>query len=169
MVSVGLVLVAGCARDDPNRVAPDGAPFSFQLPTSFTQQPALADRTKAGAAATTHAAAVAIDVYNTITVLSFPLDQDASTLSDGELVRQLAPVVRTLTTTQRRVSAVQRRDVKAGRAMYLRILDNGTSQASDLYFIFAGRSEVEVACQWQDKPKAVANGCQAVLDSLRVG
>lgn len=168
------LVLAACSSDpkkDPNLIQPDGAPFSFQLPTGFTEQPELAQRAIAGSdTSVTKAAAVAIDGFNSITVVSYPLDKDAKDYTRQELVDQLSPLVANLQGSDKDISAIgdPGKPIPAGRALHFSIQDSSSNQASDFFFVFAGKHEVEVVCQFQDKSNGVSAGCTKVLDTLAI-
>ena len=61
----------------------------------------------------------------------------------------------------------ERGTVDGARSFSYRAAQPKNKLQSDVYFVFRGKNEVEVNCQWQTKQAEIQKGCTAVLESLQ--
>ena len=58
-------------------------------------------------------------------------------------------------------------DVDGARSFGYHASQRSTGLESDVYFVFRGRNELQVNCQWKDKEADIGRGCKAVLGTLQ--
>jgi hypothetical protein len=58
--------------------------------------------------------------------------------------------------------------VDRARAFTYHARSRDSSYQSDLTFIFRGRSQIEVLCQYADRPVAVQRACRQILGTLQI-
>ena len=64
-------------------------------------------------------------------------------------------------------STAERGTVDGARSFEYHAKQAKSMLESDVYFVFRGKNEVQVNCQWKDNAAEIDKGCQAVLDSLQ--
>lgn len=149
-------------------IYPAGAPYCFSIPAGFTDvsSSVTVDAT-VGNEKFRSAVALADRDLIIVTVYSLTANTDsiASDTLEGELktvLAQLAAQGFTFESTQ-----AERGTVDGARSFSYRAAQPKNKLQSDVYFVFRGKNEVEVNCQWQTKPAEIRKGCTAVLDSLQ--
>jgi hypothetical protein len=102
-----------------------------------------------------------------VTVYELPMDTDpiADETLEGELktvLAQLAAQGFTFDST-----TAERGTVDGARSFQYHAKQTKSMLESDVYFLFRGKNEIQVNCQWKDKAAEIGKGCAAVLDSLQ--
>lgn len=149
-------------------IAPSGAPYCFTIPGGFTDvSSSVTIDTSIGNEKFRSAVAVADRDLVIVTVYSLTANTDsiASDTLEGELktvLGQLASQGFSFESTQ-----AKRGTVDGARSFGYRASQAKDQLESDVYFIFRGKNEVEVNCQWKEKEAEVQRGCKAVLDSFQ--
>jgi predicted small secreted protein len=149
-------------------IAPSGAPYCFVVPQGFTDvSSSVTIDTSIGNEKFRSAVAIADRDLVIVTVYALQANTDAiaSDTLEGELktvLGQLASQGFTFESTQ-----AKRGTVDGARSFSYRARQSKDNLESDVYFLFRGKSEVEVNCQWKDKPAEVQKGCKAILDSFQ--
>jgi len=149
-------------------ITPSGAPYCFTIPEGFTDvSSSVTIDTSIGNEKYRSAVAVADRdlVIVTVYALNANTDPIASDTLEGELktvLGQLASQGFTFESTQ-----AERGAVDGARSFGYRARQSKDNLESDVYFVFRGKNEVEINCQWKDKPAEVQKGCKAVLDSFQ--
>ena len=57
--------------------------------------------------------------------------------------------------------------VDGARSFGYHAVQDSTGLESDVYFLFRGRNELQVNCQWKDKESDISRGCKSVLGTLQ--
>lgn len=150
-------------------IAPSGAPYCFEIPAGFTDvSSSVTIDTSIGNEKFRSAIAVADRDLVIVTVYALNADTDtiASDTLEGELktvLGQLASQGFTFESTQ-----AERGTIDGARSFGYRAKQAKDNLESDVYFVFRGKNEIEVNCQWKDKKAEVEKGCKAVLDSIQI-
>jgi hypothetical protein len=151
-------------------ISPSGAPYSYRVPDGF----AVADKiTNLGSHVGTSMfeTGVALDEHNLIIVRVYRLKVDITRVPDAAIKSELDAALQA-TAGSAQLTGQSRQQVDGMNAFmydFRRIpLTATTTGAKTDYFVFKGRNEVEVACQWVTKPDAIRRGCQQLLASLVV-
>lgn len=149
-------------------ISPSGAPYCFTTPAGFTDvSSSVTIDTSIGNEKYRSAVAVADRDLIIVTVYGLNANTDtiASDTLEGELktvLGQLASRGFTFESTQ-----AERGSIDGARSFAYRARQSKDNLESDVYFLFRGKNEVEINCQWKDKPAEVQKGCKAVLDSFQ--
>jgi hypothetical protein len=149
-------------------ISPSGAPYCFSAPDGF-QDVSSSVTVDASIGREKYRSAVAVADRDLIivTVYELPVDTDpiADETLEGELKTVLAQLAQqgfTFDTT-----TAKRGTVDGARSFEYHAKQAKTMLESDVYFLFRGKNEIQVNCQWKDKEADIVKGCQAVLDSLQ--
>jgi hypothetical protein len=148
--------------DSQQRIAPSGAPYSYALPQGFVVAP-VPKSSATGQSGVFESAiiprgAASGDII-AVSVYKLGADSDAFTYEQLEAeIERLATKVTTNPGEAERVRVAGKRGLK-----YL--FDYGTTKVMN-YFVFAGRTEVQVRCQWTNVEPVIALGCDDVIASL---
>jgi hypothetical protein len=154
---------------DDKVLAPSGAPYCYTLPAGFTDvSSSVTVDTRIGSEKYRTAVAVAERDIIIVSVYQLRLNTDA--ISSRVLERELAGVLGRLSgqgfifdSNRPRMSWVD-----GARAFGYHAAELKDRLQADVYFIFRTHTEVEVNCQWQDRPAEVRRGCQQLLSSMQI-
>lgn len=168
---------SGSASAEPGRsslkcsgtvISPAGSPYCFSSPTGF-QDVSASVTVDASIGREKYRSAVAIADRDLIivTVYELPVDTDsiAAETLEGELktvLGQLAQQGFTFDST-----TAERGTVDGARSFGYHATQAKSMLESDVFFLFRGKNEIQVNCQWKDKAAEIGKGCKAVLDSLQ--
>ena len=150
-------------------VSPSGSPYCYTLPAGFTDvSRSVTVDTSVGSEK--HRSAVAVADRDLIIVTVYELQLDTDSVSDQRLETELKDVLAQLsrqgfafdTTT------AERSTVDGARAFGYHAREATNKLEANVYFLFRGKTEVEVNCQWKQKAADVQRGCRDVLGSLQV-
>ncbi|MCW2504610.1 MAG: hypothetical protein JWO79_2894 [Actinomycetia bacterium] len=146
------------------RISPSGAPYSYVLPAGFLQIP-IPNSTIAGqhgvfetAIATPQATGedlIAVSVYK--------LGADSDAFSFDQLQAEIDPLTAKVATNPGTAQKVR----AAGRRALRYVFDYGSTKVVS-YFVFSGRIEIQVRCQWTLEQKPIAAGCTTVVNTLQI-
>jgi hypothetical protein len=146
------------------RIAPAGAPYSFALPEGFTQSP-IPNAARAGQSgihetAITPPGATGGDI---IALSVYRLGADSDQFSFAQLQAEIDPLAAKVAGDP---GAAQQLRV-AGRRALRYVFDYGSTKVMS-YFVFSGRIEVQVRCQWTRQRATIEPGCASVIASLTI-
>lgn len=154
-------------------VHPAGAPYRYEVPSGFVQAPYRGASTNIGtsrfnsAVAPVAARPEARQTQDGIIVNAYTLTRDSDTIADATL----AAVVRDLLKGKATVtSKVRLQRVAGSRAFTFTIAPppGANWRGARLVFVFNGRREVFVNCQWKDLRRQITAGCASVTRSMRL-
>lgn len=161
---MAVVLLAGCGGSSgPSTFHSDGIHVTFRIPDGFKKASDVTIAQQAGQASAHDG--VLLDEHNGIFLLAYPLRKtiDASnvSLAKPELDRALSSLTG---------KAESGRRVEYGGLPgyeYTAEVSSPANGHSRLVFLFNGKQEVEINCQWIDKQAEVAKGCDTALRTLK--
>lgn len=154
------------------QVAPAGAPYSYAVPDGFKKVKDVSVQAQTGSAS--DMSAVGLDAANLIAVSVYKQPSDLDRITDQDLLAEVKKaIVPLLEGASRSVQGPEPTTVAGARAF--RFLADGVKSPSgalvtnEIYFLFKGRNEIEVLCQWQpDRVDKIRSGCEDVKASLTV-
>jgi hypothetical protein len=149
-------------------ISPAGSPYCFSVPAGFQDvSSSVTVDASIGREKYRSAVAVAHRDLVIVTVYELPVDTDpiADETLEGELKTVLAQLARQGFTFD--PTTAERGTVDGARSFEYHAKQAKTKLESDVYFLFRGRNEIQVNCQWKDKAAEIGKGCRAVLDSLQ--
>jgi hypothetical protein len=114
--------------------------------------------------------AVAVSPRDLITVSVYELRRDTDDISDDTLEGELNQVLQQLTSQQGFTfdsTSADKTTVDGARGFRYHGSQDSSGLESDIYFLFRGRNELQVNCQWKDKESDITRGCKSVLDTLQ--
>ena len=166
-------------RYDPGRRAlacrgarvlvPKGGPYCYPIPAGMrdaTRQVTLA----AGTGAARYVTAVGLADRDVIVVLAYRMPLNTDLLPNATIAAELRGLLASLARTgfvfASRTPTVT--TVDRARAFTYHARSRDSSYQSDLTFVFRGRSQVEVLCQYADRPAAMQRACRQVLGTLQI-
>jgi hypothetical protein len=160
----------GFGSSDKVTIAPTGAPYSYRVPDGF----AVADKiTDLGSqvGSSVFETGVGIDKHNIIVVRVYRLRVDVTGVPDSAIKSELDSALQTAAGSAQITG--QTRQLVAGVNAFVynfhRVPLTATTTGDETnYFLFKGRNEVEVSCQWVTKRDAIQRGCRQLLASLVV-
>jgi len=150
-------------------ISPSGAPYCYAIPSGFTDvSSSVTVDTSVGKEK--FRTAVAVADRDLIIVTVYELLADTDSISDESLEQELKGVLTSLasqgftfdSTTPKRTA------VDGARAFSYHAREAKNQLQADVSFIFRGKTEVEVNCQWQRRQADITRGCQQVLESLQI-
>lgn len=149
-------------------ISPTGSPYCFTTPEGF-QDVSSSVTVDASIGREKYRSAVALADRDLIivTVYELPVDTDpiAAETLEGELKTVLAQLAQRGFTFES--TTAERSTVDGARSFKYHASQSKESLESDVYFLFRGKNEIQVNCQWKDKEADIGKGCQAVLESLQ--
>lgn len=149
-------------------IAPSGAPYCFSIPAGF-QDVSSSVTVDASVGNEKFRSAVALADRDLIIVTVYTLTTDTDEISADTLEGELKTVLAQLATQGFSFESTQaeRGEVDGARSFSYHATQAKNKLESDVYFIFRGKNEVEINCQWQSKAAEIQKGCRAVLDTLQ--
>jgi hypothetical protein len=160
---------AAAACQGAGVIAPDGAPYCYAVPPGFT------DVTASTTVATnlgneSYRSAVAITEHDLIIVSVYALREDTDTITDAALTTEIKSVLAQLAPqgVSFDMSRPKRSTVDGARAFGYHQVSAETKLAADNWFIFRGRTEIQVVCQWSEQPARISVACGQLLGSLKL-
>jgi hypothetical protein len=170
-------------------VRPAGAPYSYRIPAGFHSEPVptstepvpprtepVPRSTAAGGPspspdtdpppAEDYETAITTktgSTYDFVYVASFTVKQEANAANEAALGAEFDRWIKTAGQ-----NPASRTDVQAGNySAFKYTFTQDAAKAFD-YFVFNGRTVVDVTCQWADDQVNIERGCQEVLKSLTI-
>jgi hypothetical protein len=150
-------------------IAPAGAPYCFSIPSGFTDVSSSV-RVDASVGNEKFRSAVALADRDLIIVTVYTLTVDTDPIAADTLEGELRTVLAQLAAQGFTFESTQaaRTTLDGARSFSYRAAQPKNKLQSDVYFVFRGKNEVEVNCQWQNKQAEIQKGCKALLGSLQV-
>ena len=151
-----------------SKIAPSGAPYCFTMPAGF-QDVSSSVTVDASIGNDKYRSAVAVGDRDLIIISVYELRRDTDDIADDTLEGELKQVLRQL--SQQGFSfestTADRTTVDGARSFGYHASQDSTDLDSDVYFLFRGRNELQINCQWKDKESDVTRGCKSVLGTLQ--
>jgi hypothetical protein len=99
----------------------------------------------------------------------YELRRNTDDISDDTLAGELTQVLQQLSQQGLTFESTtaDKTSVDGARSFGYHTSQNSTGVESDLYFLFRGRNELQVNCQWKDKKSDIGRACTSVLGSLQ--
>ena len=149
-------------------ISPAGSPYCFTAPAGF-QDVSASVTVDASIGREKYRSAVAVAGRDLIivTVYELPVDTDpiAAETLEGELKTVLGQLAQQGFTFES--TTAQRGTVDGARSFRYHASQAKEMLESDVYFLFRGKNEIQVNCQWKEKQAEIGKGCKAVLDTLQ--
>jgi hypothetical protein len=151
-----------------SKISPAGSPYCFTLPAGF-QDVSSSVTVDASIGKEKYRSAVAVSSRDLIIISVYALRSDTDAISDDTLEGELTQVLRELSQQGFTFDSTtaDKADVDGARSFGYHASQRSTGLESDVYFVFRGRNELQVNCQWKDKEADVNRGCKSVLDTLQ--
>ena len=150
------------------KISPANSPYCFVVPAGF-EDVSSSVTVDASIGQEKYRSAVAVGDRDLIIVSVYELRVDTDDIADATLEGELKTVLAQLakqgftfdSTTAEKTS------VDGARSFSYHASQASTQLESDVYFLFRGKNELQVNCQWKTKEAEITKGCKAVLDSLQ--
>jgi hypothetical protein len=149
-------------------ISPAGSPYCFSSPAGFQDvSSSVTVDASIGREKYRSAVAVADRDLVIVTVYALPVDTDpiAGETLEGELKTVLGQLARQGFTFES--TTAEHGTVDGARSFHYHASQAKAMLESDFYFLFRGKNEIQVNCQWKDKQAEIVKGCKAVLDTLQ--
>ena len=149
-------------------IAPSAAPYCFTIPAGFTDVSSSVT-VDASIGNEKFRSAVAVGDRDLIIVTVYQLAVDTDDIADDTLEGELKTVLAQLAAQGFTFDSTEaeRGEVDGARSFNYHASQAKNRLESDVYFVFRGKNEIEVNCQWKEKEADIAKGCAAVLKSLQ--
>jgi hypothetical protein len=149
-------------------ISPAGAPYCFTMPNGF-QDVSSSVRVDASIGREKYRSAVAVSDRDLIIISVYELRRDTDDISDDTLEGELTQVLQQLSQQGFSFdsSTADKTSVDGARSFGYHASQQSTGLESDVYFLFRGRNELQVNCQWKDKESDITRGCKSVLGTLQ--
>jgi hypothetical protein len=150
------------------KISPAGSPYCFAIPSGF-QDVSSSVTVDASIGQDKYRSAVAVSSRDLIIISVYELRRDTDSISDDTLEGELKQVLSQLSQqgfTFESTSAA-RTSVDGARNFGYHASQKSTGLQSDVYFLFRGKNELQVNCQWKDKQSDITRGCTSVLSTLQ--
>lgn len=150
-------------------VSPTGAPYCYLVPAGFTDVTSSV-RVDASVGDEKYRTAVAVADRDLLIVTVYELRVDTDAIPSGQLASELKGVLGQLTEQGFAFESTtpKRSAVDGARAFGYHAREARNRLEADVFFVFRGKTEVEVNCQWRDRPAEVQQACRQLLGSLQV-
>jgi predicted small secreted protein len=152
------------------KISPAGSPYCFVLPAAFQDASSSVRVDASIGKQEKYLSAVAVSPRDLITVSVYELRRDTDDISDDTLDGELKQVLQQLTSQQGftfESTSPDKTTVDGARTFRYHGSQDSSGLESDIYFLFRGRNELQVNCQWKDKESDITRGCKSVLDTLQ--
>ena len=151
-----------------SKIAPAGAPYCFTMPAGF-QDVSSSVTVDASIGKEKYRSAVAVSSRDLIIISVYALRSDTDPISADTLEGELAQVLRELSQQGFTFDSTtaDKTSVDGARSFGYHASQGSSGLESDVYFLFRGRNELQVNCQWKDKEADVSRGCKSVLGTLQ--
>ena len=146
-------------------VQPAGAPYSYQVPNGFAQTTDVSvSRGGNGAKYQSGVLPGGQSGEDLVAVTVYELPLDSTTLSDATIRAELDRLVNGL--ADNGATEPETSTIAGARTWKYQVTVGDT--VADSYFLFAGKTELQILCQWKTKQTEIERGCQEVLDTLTI-
>jgi hypothetical protein len=150
------------------KISPAGSPYCFAVPSGF-QDVSSSVSVSASIGQDKYRSAVAVSQQDLIIISVYELRRDTDDISDDTLEGELKQVLTQL--SQQGFSfdstSADKTTVDGARSFGYHASQKSSGLESDVYFLFRGRNELQVNCQWKDKEPDIDRGCKSVLGTLQ--
>jgi len=150
-------------------ISPAGSPYCFTAPAGFQDVSSSATvDVSIGREKYRSALAVADRDLIIVTLYELPVDTDpiATETLEGELKTVLGQLAQQGFAFES--TTAERGTVDGARSFQYHASQEKDMLESEVYFLFRGKNEIQVNCQWKQREAEIDRGCQAVLASLQV-
>lgn len=149
-------------------ISPAGSPYCFTSPAGF-QDVSASVSVDASIGREKYRSAVAVADRDLIIVSVYELPVDTDKIADETLEGELKTVLAQLAAQGFTFDSTtaERGSVDGARSFAYHAKQPSTKLESDVYFLFRGKNEIQVNCQWRDRAEDIRKGCKAVLDTLQ--
>jgi hypothetical protein len=149
-------------------ISPAGSPYCFAKPSGF-QDVSSSVTVDASIGKEKYRSAVAVGGRDLIIISVYELRRDTDDISadtlEGELKQVLSQLSQQGFTFES--SSAAKTTVDGARNFGYHASQKSSGLESDVYFLFRGKNELQVNCQWKDKESDIARGCKSVLATLQ--
>ena len=152
------------------KVSPAGSPYCFAVPAGFQDVSSSVKVDASIGKQEKYRSAVAVGARDLIIVSVYELGRDTDNIADDTLAGELRQVLRLLSSQQGftfESTSADKTTVDGARSFRYHASQDSSGLETDIYFLFRGRNELQVNCQWKDKEADITRGCRSVLDSLQ--
>jgi hypothetical protein len=149
-------------------ISPAGSPYCFSSPAGF-QDVSSSVTVDASIGREKYRSAVALADRDLIIVTVYELQVDTDPIADETLAGELRTVLAQLAQQgfTFESTTAKRGTVDGARSFQYHAAQAKAMLESDIYFLFRGKNEIQVNCQWKDKRSEIDKGCRAVLETLQ--
>ena len=151
-----------------SKISPAGSPYCFTLPAGF-QDVSSSVTVDASIGQEKYRSAVAVGGRDLIIISVYELRRSTDDIADETLEGELTQVLQQL--SQRGFTfdstTADKTSVDGARSFGYHASQDSTGLESDVYFVFRGRNELQVNCQWKDEESDITRGCKSVLGTLQ--
>ena len=151
-----------------SKISPAGSPYCFTMPAGF-QDVSSSVTVDASIGKEKYRSAVAVGGRDLIIVSVYELRRDTDDISGDTLEGELKQVLQQLSRQGFTFDSTtaDESSVDGARSFGYHATQDSSGLESDVYFLFRGRNELQVNCQWEDKEPEIARGCKSVLGTLQ--
>jgi hypothetical protein len=151
-----------------SKISPAGSPYCFVMPSGF-QDVSASVSVSASIGQDKYRSAVAVGEQDLIIVSVYELRQDTDGIADDTLEGELKQVLGQLTQQGFTFESTdaKKTTVDGARSFGYHASQQSTGLQSDVYFLFRGKNELQVNCQWKTKQADITRGCKSVLSTLQ--
>ena len=151
-----------------SKISPAGSPYCFTMPGGF-QDVSSSVRVDASIGKEKYRSAVAVSSQDLIIISVYELRRSTDDISDDTLEGELTQVLQQLSKQGFTFDSTiaDKTTVDGARSFGYHAVQDSTGLESDVYFLFRGRNELQVNCQWKDKESDISRGCKSVLGTLQ--
>lgn len=151
-----------------SKISPAGSPYCFVMPAGF-QDVSSSVTVDASIGQEKYRSAVALGDRDLIIVSVYELRADTDAIGDDTLEGELKTVLGQLAKQgfTFRSTTADKTKVDGARSFGYHASQKSSGLESDVYFLFRGKNELQVNCQWKTKEAAITKGCKSVLASLQ--
>ena len=151
-----------------SKISPAGSPYCFVMPAGF-QDVSSSVTVDASIGQEKYRSAVALGDRDLIIVSVYELRADTDAIGDDTLEGELKTVLAQLAQQgfTFRSTTADKTKVDGARSFGYHASQKSSGLESDVYFLFRGKNELQVNCQWKTKEAEITKGCKSVLASLQ--
>jgi hypothetical protein len=151
-----------------SKISPSGSPYCFTMPSGF-QDVSSSVTVDASIGQEKYRSAVAVGDRDLIILSIYELRVDTDGIADDTLEGELKTVLGQLAQQGFTFDSTtaEKTKVDGARSFSYHAVQKSSGLESDVYFLFRGKNELQVNCQWKDKEADITRGCKSVLDTLQ--
>ena len=150
------------------KISPAGSPYCFSMPAGF-QDVSSSVTVDASIGQEKYRSAVAAGERDLIILSVYELRVDTDPIADDTLEGELKTVLGRLAQQGFTfdTTSADKTTVDGARSFGYHASQKSSGLESDVYFLFRGKNELQVNCQWKTKEADITKGCKSVLASLQ--